>query len=372
MKIYGEKNVLEAAKERICKIFDLFEHVSVSYSGGKDSSVVLHLSILEAGRRNRLPIKVCFLDQEFEYQSTIDLVERVMAMDEVDPIWLQIRFRLYSALVGKFITVWDEEKRDVWMREKHPLAITENHIKHDRFLDIVLRAVAFGRNPISSPYSSCAIINGMRCQESPARWLGLSIYETVEGIAWGSKHADAPYSFSPIYDWNLSDVWKAICDFDIPYSSYYDQAFRLGIEDAQSRVSSFIHEGSIQAIDMIHSIEPETWDKALRRLPEIHSGIERALIKAPSKLPRMFKSWREYRYFLFDRLIVDEEAKNAFKARFKRYDRIESDELERAIIKNILKNDHFSSGVDIVYDRIKRNRSRLLGGSNTDRRDLAK
>lgn len=65
-KILMPKTVLEAAKERIRRLFDEFENVVVSYSGGKDSTIVLELTLEIAREKGRLPQKVMFLDQEGE------------------------------------------------------------------------------------------------------------------------------------------------------------------------------------------------------------------------------------------------------------------------------------------------------------------
>ena len=47
-KKYSAESVLEAARKRISYSFDVFEKVYVSFSGGKDSSVMLHLVLEEA------------------------------------------------------------------------------------------------------------------------------------------------------------------------------------------------------------------------------------------------------------------------------------------------------------------------------------
>ena len=53
-KIYNcDKNVLTAAKERISYIFDNFDNIVVSISGGKDSTVLAHLALTEAHKRGR-------------------------------------------------------------------------------------------------------------------------------------------------------------------------------------------------------------------------------------------------------------------------------------------------------------------------------
>jgi len=52
-KIYIDKSVLTASKERIKLVFDDFERIYISFSGGKDSSVMTHLVMEEAIKRNR-------------------------------------------------------------------------------------------------------------------------------------------------------------------------------------------------------------------------------------------------------------------------------------------------------------------------------
>ena len=54
MKTYNNKDVYTAAKERIEYIFDEFEHICISFSGGKDSGTVLNMCIDEARKRKRI------------------------------------------------------------------------------------------------------------------------------------------------------------------------------------------------------------------------------------------------------------------------------------------------------------------------------
>jgi len=78
MKIYLDQDVYTAAKERISFVFDNYEEVWVSVSGGKDSTVVYELAIEEARKRNRLPVKVLWLDQEAEWAATREYMDYVM------------------------------------------------------------------------------------------------------------------------------------------------------------------------------------------------------------------------------------------------------------------------------------------------------
>ena len=72
------KNVYEATNDRIKYIFDNFDHVYVSFSGGKDSGVMLNLC-LEYIRDNNLDKKITLthLDYEAQYEATTNYVAKI-------------------------------------------------------------------------------------------------------------------------------------------------------------------------------------------------------------------------------------------------------------------------------------------------------
>ena len=52
-KVYLEKNVLDAAFERLEIIFNNFDNIYFSVSGGKDSSVMVQLANIVAKKLNK-------------------------------------------------------------------------------------------------------------------------------------------------------------------------------------------------------------------------------------------------------------------------------------------------------------------------------
>ena len=138
MRLYRNENVFEVALDRIRWLYDEFDDIVVSFSGGKDSVIVFQLTLIVAKERNRLPLKVLFLDQEAEFEATIDLVTEVMEMEEVEPLWYQMPMKIFNATSSQdpWIHCWDKDKEDLWMRERVPCSIKENHYGTDRFKEM--------------------------------------------------------------------------------------------------------------------------------------------------------------------------------------------------------------------------------------------
>lgn len=306
----NHKDVVAAARERIAFIFDAFADIHVSISGGKDSTVLAHLVLEEAARRDRR-VGVFFLDEEVVYQSTIDQVEYIMeemAPGYVIPLWLQLEFNLTNAtsLTETQFVPWEVGKHDYWMRPKKSYAIKfpswnrETQIVADKnkgfgFYDVF---VNFERC-----YQNTAFLVGLRGTESPNRWRTVSKNPaTIAGqrVYWATTKGDN-YSMYPLYDWNFHDIWRYIFDHGLRYHKIYDYQFRKGYNLNEMRISSLIHEKSFKAIVDLPEFEPDTYNKLLKRAKGIalaqETGKTAKLFRA-RKLPKDFNSWRAYRDFL--------------------------------------------------------------------------
>jgi predicted phosphoadenosine phosphosulfate sulfurtransferase len=69
-----EQDVLDASMERIKWTLENFQKVCVSFSGGKDSSIMLNLTV-QLARRMKKKISILFIDWEAQFSHTINHVE---------------------------------------------------------------------------------------------------------------------------------------------------------------------------------------------------------------------------------------------------------------------------------------------------------
>ena len=116
------KNVYELAQERLAVLFKEFDNIYVSFSGGKDSGVLLNLCI-DYIRRNNLKTKlgVFFMDYEVQYDHTIAFINRILEKNkdilEVYRICVPFKVRTCTSMFQHYWRPWDEDFRDMWVRE---------------------------------------------------------------------------------------------------------------------------------------------------------------------------------------------------------------------------------------------------------------
>lgn len=298
-KIYLTKTVLQAAKERMTWIFDTFTNVVVSVSGGKDSSVLADLAQQEAERRSRV-LNVFFLDQEAEYQSSIDIVRYIMAKPNVKPWWFQCPYKMTNATSYEDEMLYAWEPGTEWMRAKEDFAI------HDRPTGAPDRFYPFIDWFESQWGADTCFLVGLRSEESLNRYGAVTRNPAIPGVNWSSKATKSEaVKLYPLYDWTFEDVWTYFGDTGIPYNKVYDWMWVKGFNIQEMRVSNLIHERAFKSLATLQEFEPDTYDRLQRRLKGVHTAAiyaKEQTVYATDKRPDRFKTWLAYRDFLLETL----------------------------------------------------------------------
>ena len=336
MKVYSSTtNVLQAARERMSMLFDNFEHINVSVSSGKDSTVCFWLALQEARKRDR-KIQCFFLDQEAEYENSIKIIEQMMTEKNVIPYWFQVPVYLTNATSSSdfFLYAWGENEK--WMREKSPIAIT--HIDEEypkRFYEFF---PWFEDNRPDTAY-----IVGLRAEEGIMRFRAVTKYPGWNGLRWSTSSKNS-HRFYPIYDWGYGDVWRFIYEYDLPYNKIYDLMFMDNYSYyTKMRVSNLVHEKSYKCLVDLPKYEPETYNSLCKRISGIATAARYAsekLVFSNKKLPEHYKCWKEFRDFLLEN-IKDAGQREKYITRFAR--QATNERIYQAQVGQLLINDYENS-----------------------------
>lgn len=279
IKRYRDLNVLQAAQERIGLAIEATERTYVALSGGKDSSVLLHLVMEQAIKRNR-KVAVMFIDFEAQYQETIRHLLELFEMykDHIEPHWICIPMLLRNAVTNyepRWIC-WDEEKRGMWVREKPEFCKTEADypfalpkMEFEEF--IVLFGEWYGQGKKTSAFI------GIRAQESLHRYCAVATWEkinlTLNSWRWTTKITDQIYNIYPIYDWLTEDIWRYHAMHPgKPHNGIYDRMQMAGVPLSNQRLCQPFGDDQRRGLWLYHILEPETWFKLVARVNGANSG----------------------------------------------------------------------------------------------------
>jgi predicted phosphoadenosine phosphosulfate sulfurtransferase len=277
-KIYQDITVLQAAKNRISKVFDDFSRIYISFSGGKDSTVMSHLVLEEAKKRN---VKVGFLviDLEAQYTDTIKHIENMIEMykDYIDLHWFCGELLLRNAVSNyepRWVC-WDEDKKSTWVREKPKLAADlsqyDFYVPKMEFEELM---VIFG-DWYSKGEKTAAFI-GIRADESLHRYRAIVSRKeglTHKGYKWTTKVTSSLFNVYPIYDWRTEDIWVYHGkNKHLPHNRIYDQMTKAGVKLSQQRLCQPYGDDQRRGLWLYHIIEPDTWYKLVARVNGVNSG----------------------------------------------------------------------------------------------------
>lgn len=340
-----EINVLAAAKDRISYIFDEFESIIVSISGGKDSTVLCHLVLEEAKRRGRT-VGLFYLDEEVVYDATIQQVEYLMSLapENTTRYWLQLEFNLTNSvdLGDGQLHCWEAKQRPNWMHKRSSKNVLNRTWSHETM--IANKNKGFGFYDViknfEMGFEKTAFLVGLRADESLNRYRTMIKHPGYKDVFWSTEKSRGNFNFYPLFDWAFNDIWKYIAEQGIRYHRYYDIAFLKGVPLHAMRVSSLVHEKSFKSIQDLPEFEPKTYDKLLTRTKGVSFAQETAKDKKMfrcQQLPKNFDSWRKYRGFLLE-TCPSQEHKAIFEKRFAKH--LDNEYVARQQCRQLVLNDY--------------------------------
>lgn len=204
----------------------------LAYSGGKDSSVVLHLA-LQADPN----IPVVFFDSGFEFPETYTHIAQVCARHDVSLTHVPARQSTLEVLISS--GGWDH-------RAPLPTETTDLH-------DVLIGEPSRRAHTEFGPGE----VWGVRAQESRGRGAlyGRALRTEIAAHCHGCctdpaaqrarhggvvRRADATVAYGPIWDWSTRDVWAYLHTHDLPPNPVYAKLAALGAPEGMLRVSHLL------------------------------------------------------------------------------------------------------------------------------------
>ena len=231
MKKFLDKNVFEASQERIKWVFDNFERICVSFSGGKDSTCMTHMVMEEAKKRNR-KVALLFIDWEIQYELTIKHVRKIFDIykDYVEPYWLSIPLlsdNACSQIEPEWIS-WDKDKKDIWVRQPENISITDTSKFPFWYYGITFEEFVpkFGEWYGNGKMTACFV--GIRTRESLNRYRALANKRKskFDDKIFTTCISENVWNVYPIYDWSAEDDWTYLGKYKKCYNEIYDRFYQ--------------------------------------------------------------------------------------------------------------------------------------------------
>lgn len=328
IKRYLETSVLDEAKKRVDTVLDNFDKCYISFSGGKDSTVMTHL-VMEAAIKRNKKVGLLIIDLEAQYKHTISHVREIVELykDHIELHWFCGELLLRNA-VSDFQpkwTCWDESNKDIWVREKpkeaSDLSQYDFYIPGMEFEEFM---VLFGKW-YSQGLKTAGFI-GIRADESLHRYRAIVSEKknmTFDGHKWTTKIASNLYNIYPIYDWRTEDIWVFHSKRkDLPHNKVYDLMTMAGVKLSNQRLCQPFGDDQKKGLWLYHILETDTWYKLLNRVSGVNSGAlyvqEHGNINGVNDITKPAgHTWESYTNYLLKSLPI--KMQNHYKERFKKF-----------------------------------------------------
>lgn len=277
-KIRLDDNVFNYAKKRVKFTFDNFKKVYLSFSAGKDSTVMFHIVADEARKRN-VKFGLLIVDLEGQYKLTIDHIYAMIEeyKDVIDLYWVCLPLHLRNAVsvYEPFWLCWDPDVKEDWIRPLPKQSISDENFfpffkKGMEFEEFVPE---FGEWYSQGELTACLV--GIRADESLNRYRTIANKTKVsfKNKQYTTKVTENVFNVYPIYDWTTEDIWIYHAkNKDKRHNELYELMHKAGLSIHQQRICQPYGDDQRRGLWLFHLIEPETWAKVVSRVNGANSG----------------------------------------------------------------------------------------------------
>jgi len=308
-------NVYDKTEERLKFIFDEFDNIYVSFSGGKDSGVLLNLCIDYIRKRNLdRKIGVFHIDYEAQYEMTTNYVNETLNSNldiiEVYRCCVPFKVTTCTSMHQSYWRPWEDKKQNLWVSEKPEKCYTKEYFDfyNTDMWDYEFQEL-FSKwyHDLKGAKKTVCLV-GIRTQESLNRWRAIHSdrnYKKYKYKNFTKEMYKNVYNAYPIYDWKTTDIWTANCKFEWTYNKLYDVFYQAGLTIDQMRVASPFISTAQDSLKLYKVIEPHIWGKLIGRVNGVNFtglyGGTTAMGWRSIKLPKGH-TWKSYMEFLLSTL----------------------------------------------------------------------
>ena len=266
--------LIERCAKRFGLLYDMYPHVILGCSGGKDSTVMIEIAALYCAREGLPPPRVEFFDEEIISDHTIEYMARLRERTDIDLHWYCVPIKCNNAWsrAKPFWYPWEpgvEWSREMpeWALQTHPVLGAMREVgKRRSLIDITLYQNShYG-------YERSVSCLGLRADESPARRTRAlnNVNNSEQASAWRPRAKEGRMKYSakafPIIDWTLEEVWGAIRERGWDWNRSYLRMWQAGRTMRDSRIGPLFGEEPSSTLYTVSEWSPELWERALARV----------------------------------------------------------------------------------------------------------
>ena len=278
------ENVYQLVQKRLKFLFNEFDNIYVSFSGGKDSGVLLNLCIQYIREHNLdRKIGVYHMDYEAQYQMTTEYVEQTFRENqdilEIYHVCVPFKVVTCASMFQTYWRPWDESMHAHWVRPmpKNCYKKEDFPFYNEEMWDYTFQtSFASWYHKKHDAVRTCCLV-GIRTQESLDRWRtihGNNRLNSYHNLMWTRRLGYDLYNAYPIYDWTTEDIWTAYARFKWPFNQMYELYYKAGVPLDRQRVASPFLSTAQETLKLYKAIDPNTWGRMLGRVNGVNfTGI---------------------------------------------------------------------------------------------------